>query len=69
MEIADPSKILFGSDFPFARHRAPMQDVQDTVAGFEAYDGWDAATRRAIERDNALKLLPRLAQAIDKHKA
>jgi len=33
-------------------------------AGREAFDGWDAKTRRGIEHDNALALLPRLAQAI-----
>jgi predicted TIM-barrel fold metal-dependent hydrolase len=64
MEIADPSKVLFGSDFPFSRHRDPVQDVRDTIAGFRAFDGWDAATRRGIEHDNALRLFPRLAKAI-----
>jgi predicted TIM-barrel fold metal-dependent hydrolase len=68
MEVADPSRILFGSDFPFSRHRTPAQDVRTLIAGFETFDGWDAATRRGIERDNALKLLPRLAQAIAKAK-
>ena len=63
-EIVDPSHLLFGSDFPFSRHRTPEQDVRDTIAGFEAFDGWDAATRRGIEHDNALRLLPRLAKAI-----
>jgi predicted TIM-barrel fold metal-dependent hydrolase len=66
MEIADPSRVLFGSDYPFSRHTNPEQDVRDTIKGFEAFDGWDAATRRGIEHDNALKLLPRLAQAIAK---
>jgi predicted TIM-barrel fold metal-dependent hydrolase len=64
MEIADPSRILFGSDFPFSRHRNPAQDVRDMIAGFEAFDGWNAATRRGVEYDNALKLFPRLAKAI-----
>jgi len=64
MEVADPSRILFGSDYPFSRHRSPAQDVRDLIAGFEAFDGWDDATRRGIERDNALKLLPRLARAM-----
>jgi 6-methylsalicylate decarboxylase len=64
MEVADPGRILFGSDFPFSRHRSPMQDVKDTIAGFEAFDGWSAATRRGIESANALKLLPRLARAV-----
>jgi predicted TIM-barrel fold metal-dependent hydrolase len=64
MEIADPSRIVFGSDYPFSRHRNPAQDVRDTVAAFAAFDGWDAATRRGIESGNALTLFPRLAQAL-----
>jgi len=64
MEIADPARIVFGSDFPFSRHVTPSWDLEDTIRGFSAFDGWDAATRRAIEYDNALKLFPRLAQAI-----
>jgi 6-methylsalicylate decarboxylase len=66
MQVADPSHVLFGSDYPFSRHRSPAEDVRDLLAGFEAFDGWDAATRRGIERDNALKLVPRLAKAIAK---
>jgi predicted TIM-barrel fold metal-dependent hydrolase len=66
LKVADPSRILFGSDYPFSRHKSPAQDVQDLIAGFETFDGFDAATRRGIERDNAMKLLPRLAQAIAK---
>jgi predicted TIM-barrel fold metal-dependent hydrolase len=64
MQITDPSHLLFGSDFPFSRHRSPAQDVRDTIAAFEAFDGWDDVTRRGIEHDNALRLFPRLAQAI-----
>jgi hypothetical protein len=44
----------------------PVWDLEDTIRGFKAFDGWDAATRRAIEWDNALKLFPRLAEAIAK---
>jgi predicted TIM-barrel fold metal-dependent hydrolase len=64
MEIAEPSHILFGSDFPFSRHRAPMKDVKASIAGFRNFDGWTDATRRAIESENALKLFPRLAQQL-----
>jgi predicted TIM-barrel fold metal-dependent hydrolase len=66
MAVADPKRILFGSDYPFSRHRTPAQDVRDLIAGFEAFDGWSAIERRAIERDNALPLFPRLAQALAK---
>jgi predicted TIM-barrel fold metal-dependent hydrolase len=66
LEIADPSRILFGSDFPFSRHKTPVQDVHDLIVGYEAFDGLDTATRRGIEHDNALALLPRLARDIAK---
>ena len=29
MAVADPSRILFGSDYPFSRHRKPAEDVRD----------------------------------------
>ena len=64
MEIADPSRVMFGSDYPFSRHVNPAWDLEDTIRGYAAFDGWDAKTRRAIESDNALKLFPRLARAI-----
>ncbi len=64
MELADPTHILFGSDFPFSRHRNPVQDVKSLITAFEMFDGWDATTRRQIERENALALFPRFAQDI-----
>lgn len=58
-ELVPASHILFGSDYPFA----PEILVQASVEGLGAYDGFDDAARRAIETDNALALLPRLAGA------
>jgi len=65
-ETADPSHILFGSDFPFSRHRSPSQDVRDMIAGFKAFEGWDRPTRRRIQSENSLKLFPRFEQAFKK---
>jgi 6-methylsalicylate decarboxylase len=50
MKLVTVSQVMFGSDYPF-------------VAGFEAVEGlkdyrFSEADQRAIERDNALKLLP-----------
>jgi 6-methylsalicylate decarboxylase len=59
-ELVAPSQIVFGSDFPFA----PEPIIQMTVDGLAQYDGFDAAARRAIERDNALRLLPGLARRV-----
>lgn len=66
METTDTSHILFGSDFPFSRHKNPAQDVRDTISGFEAFDGWDASARRDVEYSNAAKLFPRLADAFER---
>ncbi len=55
-ELIDSSHILFGSDWPFAPE--PITDA--TVKGLNAYDGFSAQDRAAIERGNALRLFPRL---------
>jgi 6-methylsalicylate decarboxylase len=65
MEIAEPSHILFGSDFPFSRHITPANDVKSSIAGFEAFGDWDASTRHGIESRNALGLFPRLAKCLN----
>jgi predicted TIM-barrel fold metal-dependent hydrolase len=64
MELADPTHVLFGSDFPFSRHKNPVQDVKSLVGSFEAFDGWSPPIRRGIERENALALFPRFAQSL-----
>jgi predicted TIM-barrel fold metal-dependent hydrolase len=51
--LASASQIVFGTDAPFF-------DVAPTVAGLQS-SGFTAQELRAVERDNALKLLPSLA--------
>jgi predicted TIM-barrel fold metal-dependent hydrolase len=58
-EVADPDRILFGTDYPYALTREKV--VYDTIAGVRDYDGYDAGQRRKVERDNALALFPRFA--------
>ena len=55
-ELVDPSHVLFGSDLPFA----PEPITAATVKGLNTYDGFDAKAHAAIERDNGLRLFPRL---------
>jgi predicted TIM-barrel fold metal-dependent hydrolase len=55
-ELVDPSHILFGSDYPFL----PEPVVEEMVRGVDTFAGFDAADRRAVERDSALALFPRL---------
>lgn len=54
--FADPTRILYGSDFPFA----PGPAVRFMRQEYEA-SPIDPQVRRAIDRDNALALFPRLA--------
>ncbi|MGQ9723011.1 MAG: amidohydrolase family protein [Candidatus Jordarchaeum sp.] len=51
-----PSQILFGSDYPFAPENLTAEQVKQLTS----YNGFDAAARMRIERENALKLFPRL---------
>ena len=60
LEIADPSRILFGTDYPSAR---PTEKVmKDTVKAVETFDGVDEALRERIKSGNAQALLPRFAR-------
>lgn len=59
LAFAQPGHITFGSDWPFA----PLAAGQLFAAGLDTYDGLDTAARRAINRDNALALFPRLGTA------
>ena len=55
--LADPSKILFGTDFPYI----PDDKIAAEVAGVDSYAGFDAELRPLMERENSLSLFPRLA--------
>jgi predicted TIM-barrel fold metal-dependent hydrolase len=59
MDLAGPTQILFGSDYPYLG--APM--VAEEVEGLEQLDVFDAVTRPMMEESNALALFPRLAAA------
>jgi len=56
-EVADPTHILWGSDLPFVYGKR----LQDEVDHWEAYDGFSADQRMAVERENAMRLFPRFA--------
>jgi predicted TIM-barrel fold metal-dependent hydrolase len=59
LAFAEPGHVTFGSDFPFA----PVAVSQLFAAGLQNYGGLDDAARAGIERDNALRLFPRLGAA------
>ena len=52
--IVDPSQIVFGTDYPF-------RTAAEHVAGLHQC-GFNAGTLRAIECDNAQRLLPTLGE-------
>lgn len=60
-ELVGPSKILFGSDFPFAPE--PVTGLQ--TRQFAELTCFDEAQKTAILRTNALALFPRLAASGD----
>ena len=53
MHIAPVSQFLYGTDFPF-------RDGAEVNEGLAKYQRFTAAERRAIDRDNALRILPTL---------
>ncbi len=59
-ELVGAEQILFGSDFPFA----PELLTGVAVQGVREYDGFHDVARLAVERENALRLLPRLRRRI-----
>jgi len=61
LDVVEPSHILFGSDYPFAAPNAE-QVLMETIEGISNFEGFDAAQRRKVERENALALFPRLAR-------
>jgi predicted TIM-barrel fold metal-dependent hydrolase len=58
-ELADPTHMLWGSDLPFVY----SERLQEEVDHWEAYDGFDADERIAVEQQNALRLFPRFAES------
>jgi len=58
LHLVSPSHILFGSDYPFG----PETRMADTIEKLAAY-GFDATELYEIERNNAVRLFPRLASS------
>ena len=57
-EIADKSRILFGTDYPYIS----TDKVTAETEGFNTWDGFSEAERIAINRANAEDLFPRLTR-------
>jgi predicted TIM-barrel fold metal-dependent hydrolase len=59
LEVADPTHIMFGTDYPSARNVEKV--MHDTVAAVRTFNGFDDALRRKIMAGNAQAILPRFA--------
>lgn len=59
-ELADPDRILWGSDLPFVYGDRLREEVEH----WECYEGFNTVQRRAIEQTNAVQLFPRFAEGI-----
>jgi predicted TIM-barrel fold metal-dependent hydrolase len=57
LEVTTAEHILFGTDWP----AAPESTVIRNIANLTTFDGFTVQQLRGIERDNALRLFPRLA--------
>ncbi len=62
MKIVPASQILLGSDYPLAGPPPTDVMIQKAVAEFEEIKP-SAKLKQAVERDNALRLVPRIAKA------
>ena len=58
LELVTSSQILFGTDFP------PGGTSRDVARLLEELRLFDTSAMRAIERDNAVRLLPRLKASV-----
>ena len=56
--IADPSRILFGTDYPYVSETVVAAETR----GFDSWTGFGAAARAAIDRGNAEALFPRFGK-------
>lgn len=56
-QIADPAKILFGTDYPYVVEEVAIAETE----ALDRWDGFDEESRGAINRENAEILFPRLA--------
>ena len=56
-ELVDASRLLFGSDYPFA----PEMATDFVIRGLKRHYEFDETARAMIERENALALFPRFA--------
>jgi len=52
LAFADPQRILFGTDYPYVAAEVAAAETR----GFEAYGGFSAETRAAVEHGNAATL-------------
>jgi predicted TIM-barrel fold metal-dependent hydrolase len=55
--VADPGRVLFGSDWPYA----PETMTRDSIESLGAPGFLSVAQRSALDRGNALQLFPRFA--------
>jgi 6-methylsalicylate decarboxylase len=59
MEVANPSRVLFGTDYPSARNVEKV--MRDSIAAVSDFNGFDDALRGNVMAGNARALLPRFA--------
>ncbi|HEV8022412.1 MAG TPA: amidohydrolase family protein [Candidatus Lustribacter sp.] len=61
LDVVPPTQLLLGSDYPLAGPPPVNVMIEHAVADFEAYKPSEQV-KTLVERDNAVRLVPRLAQ-------
>ena len=54
LQIIPVSQLMFGSDYPY-------REAIEAAEGLDAYKSFNSADRASINRETALRLMPRLA--------
>jgi predicted TIM-barrel fold metal-dependent hydrolase len=60
LEVADPERLMYGSDYPFAFN--PEKTITDTMDALDDFKGFNEAEIRKVARENAFALFPRFAR-------
>jgi hypothetical protein len=61
LDVIPPTQLLLGSDYPLAGPPPVDNMIVQAVQDFEAYNP-SPQLKTLVERDNAVRLVPRLAQ-------
>lgn len=60
LEVADPSRVMFGTDYPSARNAEKV--MRNTLEAVRSFEGFDDKLRQNVMSGNAQAIFPRFAR-------